>query len=543
MTGDLSRYFSAPGSPAGEALTLEVVWPEPISREALAGRIAEAIGGATFTLEYAVSEKEPQFFFATFPEITTSVTPPLAFEIARELKRTLGAVEVNPILEESLYGAVSVGAVQEGVEGAFASLCETPRSMDLPFGWPHLQINSAAAWATSRGAGTTIAVIDTGYSTHIELAGVISDTGQANFVEDGTDARDRFSGGILRNPGHGTIVASVVASRGTVDSRGNTGGSGSITGTAPEATILPIRAIKSVVNLTQKTLPRAIAHAINQGADAIIMAQGGPLRVAATERILRVARDHGLVVCCAAGNCYPRTVFPAAYAPLGLTTAVAALAYDERPWAKSGRGPEVTISAPGENVWAAVKRADSDPDYGITPAQGTTLATSLTVGIAACWIAAHGGRKALRATAAAAGTTVQELWNAAVTHGIQKPAVWQGAGDLGAGKLDAGKALAAPLAVGQEAPAAAEVALSAAGVATPMTLLIDHLAWHAPEAANEVDDTLADYAGELIWLSHQMTAGLRAEEGLETQLPPPAVSEGLRDALAGKSALTAEIGL
>lgn len=541
MTNELAEYFGAPG--AGEALTLEIVWSEPTSLEALTGQIDEAVSGADFTLEHAVSEEEEQFFFATFPDVAGSVTPATGFEIAHALKRALGALEVNPILEESLYGAISAGAMQEDAEGAFASFCETPRSTDLPFGWPHVQIKSHEAWAKSRGAGTTIAVIDTGYSTHIELDGAVSATGHANFVEGGTDSRDRFSDGILRHPGHGTTVASVVASRGTVDGHGNTGGHGSVTGAAPEATVLPIRAIKSVINPTQRTLPRAIAHAINQGADAIIMAQGGPFRVASTERILRIARDRGLLVCCAAGNCYPRTVYPAAYAPLGLTTAVAALAYDERPWAKSGRGPEVTISAPGENVWAAAKRAESDPDYGITPAQGTTLATSLTVGVAACWIAAHGGRDALRAKAAAAGTSVQELWNAAVTHGISKPDVWNGAHNLGAGKLDAGKALAAPLALGDEAPEAPAAPLSAAGVATPLNLLLDHLAYHAPEAAGEVDAALEDYAGELIWLSHQRAAGLRAQEGLETPLPPPAASQGLQSVLAGKPALTAEIGL
>lgn len=56
---------------------------------------------------------------------------------------------------------------------------------------------------------------------------------------------------------------------------------------------------------------------------------------------------------------------------------------------------------------------------------------SLTAGVAALWFEAKGGRQALRARAEAAGTTVQAMFNACVSHQITKPDHWHNRGDLG----------------------------------------------------------------------------------------------------------------
>ena len=300
-------------------------------------------------------------------------------------------------------------------------------------------------------------MIDTGYSRHNELNGAILTDGQLNLVENDLDARDRFSGGFLKHPGHGTLVCSVVASRGSANMQGDVAGPGAVTGAAPAAKVLPIRLIKSVINFSQRRIPAAIDHAIDQEVDVIAMALGGATRQGSTEDALRRAVEAGIVIVCAAGNWWPKVVFPAAYAANGLCTAVAALTQDLTPWGKSGRGTEVTLSAPGENVWGAAKNKASDSDNGIRASQGMTLATSLTAGIAALWVAKHGGRTALRAKARAAGTTVQAMWIHCATHGLTKPVIWNGANNLGAGVIDAEKTLNAPL---PTAATGAEAALS-----------------------------------------------------------------------------------
>ncbi|WP_373634862.1 S8 family serine peptidase [Yoonia sp. SS1-5] len=541
MLQDIYQALTADETMSGaEPIIIELVFEDPQTPDTVAAGIAAALPNAPVTVTSAFETPTDQFLFAAFEGIRERGQEAQIFAMARALRTALDAVEANPVLTDSTYGAAAVDAATD--RESFKGLCTTEKTNLQPFGWPHKMIRTPQAWRKSRGEGARVAVIDTGHSTHQELNGAIVQTGQRNLVEGGTDAHDRFNDGMMMNPGHGTLVCSVVGSRGDVDTRGNVANNGAVVGSAPAAEVLPIRAIKSVVNFRQSTIPAAIAHAINQGADVIAMALGGPTRVASTERALRQAVEHGLVIVCAAGNCWPKVVFPAAYAAEGLCTAVAALTQSKHPWAKSGQGPQVTIAAPGENVWGASKNKASDPDNGVRASQGTTLATSLTAGVAALWVAHHGGRAALQAKARAAGTTVQAMFVASVTHDITKPGVWRGSKTLGAGMIDAEKTLAAPLpgqATGTEAVAAKN--LGKTGVSPTLNTLITHLANHDPDALDDVGPEIADFAAEILWLSHRAGAKARAVETLgdEAAVGPDHASADLAAALSDKPHLQA----
>lgn len=522
---------------------IELVFDVAQEVDEIAARAEALMPGLAVTARTAFEGESDRYIFLDLGNVSPQGNEQTLFALARALRPKLEAVEAHPVLPDSIIGAVAVGAASRE---SFAALCETPRRNDLPFGWVHPVIRTTKAWQTTRGAGVTVAVIDTGHSTHLELQGSIRTRGQRNFVEGGSDALDRFSDGFLKHPGHGTVVCSVVGSRGRADDRGNTTGPGAITGSAPEATILPIRAIRSVINFNQSTIPAAIAHAVREGADVITFAMGGPSRVAATERALRDAVAAGVVVTAAAGNCWPWVVFPAAYAPDGLCCAVAALTPGLSPWAKSGRGPQITLSAPGEQVWAAAKNKTTDPDAGIRPAQGTTLATSLTAGVAALWVAKHGGRAALKARADAAGTTVQAMFNRCATAGLVPPPVWNGARNLGAGLLDAARTLAAPLPTsrtGTEAVADAE--LPPRGVQTTLNVAVSALAAQRPDAAAELDANLADHAAEILWLAYRNAARERAVATGQVEAlaaVPDRPSESLATELVTRPALARALG-
>jgi hypothetical protein len=527
-----------------ERAVLELVFASPRTVPEVEVALRAALPDAGFAVRTAFEGAQDRFHFVEFPTISPRGQESQLFAFARSLRPELDAVEAHPVLPDALYGAAALGAADRE---SFIALCETDRRDDLPFGWVHQVIKTPGAWAQTRGAGSTVAVIDTGHSTHRELQGAIRAAGQRNFVEGGTDASDRFVGGWLKHPGHGTLVCSVLASRGGVTASGGTSSPGAVTGSAPEATLLPIRAIKSVINFSQSTIPAAIAHAVAQGADVITMAMGGATRVASTERALRDAVAEGLVITCAAGNCWPWVVFPAAYAPDGLCTAVAALTPDLTPWPKSGRGAAVTIAAPGENVWGAAKNKATDLDTGIRPAQGTTLATSLTAGVAALWVARHGGRAALKARADAAGTTVQAMFVYCLTHGLTKPTVWNGARDLGAGVVDAERTLNTPLpvaATGHEA--VAEGRLPAQGINSTLNVLAGVLADHDPAAAAELGPDYADYAAEILWLAQRNAARVRAvstgRQEAAVVARPDDKSADLQSALATAPALARVVG-
>ena len=517
-----------------DPLSIELVSSAPVSEAEISARVRNALPDATFTVEAAFDADADRYHFVDFPDVDPHEQEAEIFAFARDLRAATQTQEANPVLPDSLYGAHHVAGEAEGL----FSLCETPRDNSLPFGWHHPEIDTIGAWQHTKGSGSTVAVIDTGYSDHAELHGVTTSNGEINLVEGGTDAHDRFSSGLMKHPGHGTLVMSVVASRGTANAQGKTSVPGAITGTAPAAKVMPIRGIRSVIDFNQRRIATAIDHAVAHNADVISMALGGPSRVASTEAALRRAANAGVVIVCAAGNCWPSVVFPAAYAALGICTAVAALQPDRRPWKKTGRGGQVSFSAFGEQVWGAAKNKASDPPGGIRSSQGTTLATSMTAGVAALWVARHGGRAALKQIADQRGTTVQAMWVKCVTAGMQPPSVWNGASDLGAGVLNARAALEASLPNATEAPAAP----SPDAVST-LNILQLHLAGSSEAmAADAVSADMADLAPELIWLSYRAGAKKRmletdSEAVIQHDVPSPAVAEALANSPGLQSAI------
>ncbi|MGI9356721.1 MAG: S8 family peptidase, partial [Rhizobiaceae bacterium] len=277
-----------------EPLAIELVFATPKSARSVSTTIRKLLPDAKIRVEHAFEKGvDDRFLFVEFEDIPPEGQEPEAFAFARELRKAMKALEANPILADSLYGATAISPA--GDEEGFFNFCSTAVNDELPDGWVHPIIDTPSAWKNNTGEKATVAVIDTGYSSHDELKDAIKKTGQLNLVEGGTDASDRFSGGLLTQPGHGTTVCSVVASRGSADEQGNTTGPGRITGSAPGSKLLPIRAIKSVINFRQKTIPKAIEHAIKKKADVIVMALGGPTRVSATEMALRRANEAGIV--------------------------------------------------------------------------------------------------------------------------------------------------------------------------------------------------------------------------------------------------------
>jgi hypothetical protein len=509
----------------------------PVTTPAFLGALAAETGG--------------RFWILTFPDLDAVRGETLAFEVARALTQELGLESCRPVLVDSLIGQAMVDPEAAGAEGlAGFFTCSGDNMGPEARGWAPRALGVQAAWdqQPTRGAGVTIASIDTGYSDHVELQGVISAKPQLNLVENNTDAHDRFSTNVpLSNPGHGTLVASVAASRGDIDADGNTTGPGEITGSAPEAEILPIRAIRSVVDLRQSRIPAAIEHAIAQDCDVIVMALGSPFPIEPVEVALRAAVRRGMVVVCAAGNCVGLVVFPARFAPLGLSTAVAAVDYLKAPWERTSKGDSVTVSAFGEAVWGARKRNQASPNDAVARSEGTTLATSLTAGVAALWVARHGGREALKAHAAAAGTTVQAMFNRLIAASASKPSGWPRG--MGAGLVNAGELLSRPLP--EPAALLADVPLTDDHV-TPLKRFLGPTAAEIDGLAGlEAAGLDEDLAAEALWRLYRgsardRTAAIAGQDALAAmggdqleRFEGPRPSPDLDAALAGKPRLRA----
>jgi subtilisin family serine protease len=258
------------------------------------------------------------------------------------------------------------------------------------------------------GRGVVIAIIDSGIdASHPFFAGRIA-PGGFNFITLTADFADIGPG---PQTGHGTLVAGLALR------------------VAPQATVMPLRVLDGFGDTTTFRVVQAIYHAIDHGAHVINLSLGtiadpGLLRNAVAE-----AQARGVVLVAAAGN---DDASSPARNPAGLSAlgAVAVASTDGAATRSffSNYGSWVTLSAPGEGAVGPV------PGGGYGSAQGTSFAAPLVAGAAALL------RSACPLTTAAA--IRQRLTLAAINIDQQNPSF---IGDLGAGWLNIGSALADPL--------------------------------------------------------------------------------------------------
>jgi subtilisin family serine protease len=324
--------------------------------------------------------------------------------------------------------------------------------------WARDTIRCDEAWAIepTRGAGVLIGHPDTGYTLHPNLgADALDFQRDRDLISDDDDALDPLvspddSPWPMPFPGHGTTTASVIVGRGSEDQ--------GIVGVAPRATVVPLRAVESVIQLFDSDVARAVDHARLTGCHVVSISVGGK-GFFGLERAIQRAVDDGMIVIAAAGNNVGIVVAPASY-PSCL--AVAATGPDDQPWPESSRGSAVDISAPGWGVHVAGYRWENNtPVARVFRSSGTSYAATHVVGVAALWLAHH-GPDSLRERY---GSRVQEVFLSLLRNGGSRvPDGWDSSA-YGAGVLDAAAMLTAPL------PAERPVGLAAATRASALSRL------------------------------------------------------------------------
>ena len=311
----------------------------------------------------------------------------VAYDLATRLARA-GEVVVEPDVPSTAFGSeVDIVASTDGLaEAADDERQDLPCSS--PKTWALDAVRASDAWALpaepdgrSRGEGIRIGHIDTGYSDHPELERAALDLAlDYDLIDDDENARDplrRSFFAVLDSPGHGTQTGSVIAGRER----------GEISGVAPLATLVPFRAIKSVVQVLDSDVARAVNLARERGCHIISMSLGGRGFIGLQEAIRSAVAD-GMIVMAAAGNKVTFVVAPASYPEC---LAVAATNCDSKPWPDSSRGEAVDISAPGASVWIArVVVATTPPGFRVSRSDGTSYAVAVLAGVAALWLAHHG---------------------------------------------------------------------------------------------------------------------------------------------------------
>lgn len=362
----------------------------------LPGRGFTAETGAIFSAAYAcrdgfgLAAAEPDLPAPFFP-VESSVAEGPAGAVPRSADAIRGCwAPAQPELDATPHWALEV--------------------MRVPRAWQF----SEAAGRPSRGEGIVIAQPDTGVTTYAALADVLRVAGR-DVLDNDADPTDPLTE--IGNLGHGTGTASVVVS----------GPALVVLGSAPRANHMPIRAVESVVRITQVSVAQAVDWAVANAAQVMTMSLGG-IPSFELDRALHRAVAADLVVLAAAGNCVRTVGWPARYDDC---IAVAGTDSSDLPWIGTCRGAPVDIAAPGQNVLRAQVAAGSQPGAAVGQGQGTSFAVALTAGVAALWLARH-GRAAVVAAAHARGETVLRLVRATA----RRRSGWD-TSQFGAGIVDA----------------------------------------------------------------------------------------------------------
>ena len=274
--------------------------------------------------------------------------------------------------------------------------------------WNMRKVRAPEAWVDAKGAGVTVAVLDSG----LDISHPDFNCANKVSIVNGSDMVDGDSTPEDEN-GHGTHVAGIV---GACTNNGI-----GVVGVAPDVTIMPIRVLDETGSGTADMLVDGIRKAVDEGADVINMSIGFSLAGAPAtggllgftgfwadiDAAIKYAVDNGVVVISTSGNdSSPICGYPAiAYNVIcvGATDPM-----DQRTWytgapvkdddedltgpamtAPGGRGVILFCDFSSSEIISTYDRGadttegDCDGLHGYASIQGTSMAAPMVAGAAA----------------------------------------------------------------------------------------------------------------------------------------------------------------
>jgi thermitase len=396
-----SRVFNPESGAAGPSVFEEsdgsMLIPDGNVNADLSGRSKQGIQELLQQVDARV-EKEPT---DTFPFHVLAPNDGDVFRLANTLAEARG-IEAQPRFHKLLK--VTRIAREARPPPSFASATGVDPLM--PRQWGLHAIKADQAWSvTSGSAQVHVAVIDSGVDLeHPDL--------RANLLTgyDDVDEDEQPQPDLDAYNAHGTACAGIIAAVG----RNGVG----VIGVAPGCKVVPIRlaqVIDGFLHMKPEATSRCILEAVRRGAWVISNSYGGPrpdftVRRAIIEAVSKGRGGKGCVVLASAGNDNGTVKYPAAYPEV---IAVAATRRDDErcspaDWGlRQGScfGPEVSVSAPGLDIWTT----DTQANAGLTPAplpvsglgdytgsfSGTSAACPFVAGVAALVLSVNEGLTAL----------------------------------------------------------------------------------------------------------------------------------------------------
>lgn len=273
--------------------------------------------------------------------------------------------------------ALSAAAPDECVSST--RIAETPPALDA--------LQSAAAWELTRGAGVTVAVVDSGVAANPHLDAAVLPG--VNLVPDGADSAGRTD-----LYGHGTVIAGQIAAQIIPES--------GVQGLAPEAKILPVRVyagkterqVEDGIGPDTARMAEGIRAAADRGAQIINVSMSTTAEDADLASAVAYAKQRGSLVIASAGNRDTSDAVGDDEAdgiryPAGFSGAigVAATGTSGTVTDASIHGSHVRLSAPGQAIASAWPAGGDCAVAGDDPA--TSYAAAYVSAAAALVAAAH----------------------------------------------------------------------------------------------------------------------------------------------------------
>ena len=233
--------------------------------------------------------------------------------------------------------------------------------------WGLTAIGAPSVWKITRGAGVTVAVIDSGSGPHPDLDANL-DAGRTMFGSiDSVGVLD------IDNAGHGSHVAGIIAAV----ANNAIGGSG----VAPQSRILPIRVLDAQGSGDSRDVSKAVRFAVDSGSKVINLSLGGATESTSLTAAIQYAVDRNVLVVAAAGNGAADSP-PKWPGASDLTIAVTAVDRNNSVTSFDQRGDYIDLAAPGASILSTASN-----DYKIQ--SGTSMAAAFVTGAAALLFAAQ----------------------------------------------------------------------------------------------------------------------------------------------------------
>jgi membrane-anchored mycosin MYCP len=305
--------------------------------------------------------------------------------------------------------------------------------------WAQQALRFAAVWDRSKGAGVTVAIVDSGVDANPQfgdrvIPGPDLVAGTKRGIPPGADC-----------VGHGTAVASIIAAAPVPGV--------SFTGVAPAARILSVK-ISGTDTFPTSVTPQGIMDAVQFGADVINLSLATPDDVQGLRSAVEYALRHNVVVVAAAGNDIEQgsadgnkgtgPFYPAAYPGV---LAVGAIGPGGVLAGFSDRYTPVGVTAPGVNVTSAYP--GTFPAAYDAVQNGTSFAAAFVSGVVALVRSAHPGLTAAQVVARIEATA----------HGGTGPGT-------GHGMVDPVRAVTAVLPAEQASAASSQASAAPSGLST-----------------------------------------------------------------------------